>query len=142
MDCMSRSCAAASVSFEFRRRYFARETHSLENLRVRTVNSPRAPSRAQRALPHVLEIVVRAQDRVVGSQSPLGNSRQLLSPPAPLFPIRLARFDTAQVRSAARATPAAKGLIHGPIRPVLGIVVYLIRGRYGLDLSLLLLVLS
>ena len=142
MDWMSRSCAAASVSLESRQHYSARGTHSLENLRVRTVNSPRALSRARRAPLHVLEIVVRAQDRVVGSRSPLGNSRHLLSPPAQLFPIRLARFDTAQVRSAARATPAVKGLIHRPIRPVLGIVAYLIRGMYDLDLSLLLLVLS
>lgn len=142
MDWMSRSCAVASVSLESRRRYFARGTHSLENLRVRTVNSPRAPSRARRPPLHVLEIAVQAQDHVVGSRSPLGNSRQLLSLPAPLFPIRLVRFDTAQVRSAARATPAAKDLIHGPIRPVLGIVAYLIRGMCGLDLSLLLLILS
>ena len=142
MDWISRSCAAASVSLESRRRYFARGTHSLENLRVRTVNSPHAPSRARRALLHVLEIVVRAQDRVVGSRSPLGNSRQLLSPPTPPFPIRLAQVDTVQVHSAARATPAVKGLIHGPIRPGLGIAVYPIRGMYGLDLSLLLLVLS
>ena len=142
MDWISRSCAAASVSLESRRCYFARGTHSLENLRVRTVNSPRAPSRARRALLRVLEIAVRAQDRVEGSRSPLGNSRQLLSPLTQPFPIRRARVDTAQVHSATRATPAAKGLIHGPIRPVLGIVACLIRGMYGLDLSLLLLVLS
>ena len=142
MDWISRSCAAASVSLESQRHYFARRTHSLENLRVQTVNSPRVPSHARRALLHVLSIVVRAQDRAVGSRSPLANSRQLLSPPTPPFPTRLARVDTAQVHYAARATPAAKGLIHAPIRPVLGIVTYLIRGMYGLDLSLLLLVLN
>jgi len=142
MDWMSRSCAAAGVSPESRRRYFARGTHSLENLRVRIVNSPRAPSHPRKAPLHVLEIVVRAQDRVVASRPPLGNSRKLLSPPAPLFPIRLVRFDTARVHSAVHATPAAKGLIHVQIRRVLGIVAHLIRGRYGLDLSLLLLVLS
>ena len=94
------------------------------------------------ALLHVLELVFRARDLVGGSRSRLGHSRQLLAPPVLLFPIRLARVDTVRVHSAAHATLAARGSIHGQIRLGLGIVVRLIRGMYGLDLSLSLPVLS